>query len=50
MIEEKQMSYIEWQNIMGYRYDFMPDWWWHESQRQEAYNNYLETNVPDIGV
>ena len=48
-MEEKKMTYSEWQRIMEHK-TVMPAWWWNEYMRSKAYKNYLETNAIDYGV
>jgi hypothetical protein len=31
------LTYLEWQDMMEYRYDTMPPWWWKEKERREQY-------------
>tara|TARA_R110001592_G_scaffold1518_1_gene9111 strand:+ start:2692 stop:2859 length:168 start_codon:yes stop_codon:yes gene_type:complete len=37
-----KMGKTQWEQGMEMRYDTMPPWWWDNSKRDQAYQNYLE--------
>ena len=37
-----KMGKTQWEQGMLMRYDTMPPWWWDNSKRDQAYQNYLE--------
>ena len=37
-----KMGKSQWKEAMLMRYDTMPPWWWDNSKRDQAYQNYLE--------
>ena len=49
-MKEKKLTFMEWYNHMQYRNDVMPTWWGNPALQNQAYENYLETNVIDYGV
>jgi hypothetical protein len=48
-MEEKKLTYQEWQRIMEQK-TVMPAWWWNEYMRSKAYKNYLNSNAINYGV
>ena len=42
-----KMGRYQWEQGMQMRYDTMPPWWWDNSKRDQAYQNYLEGKAYD---
>ena len=36
------LTKYEWEQKQHLFYDVMPDWWWSDLNRHEAYKNYVE--------